>query len=236
MDFSLLAMKEAALRLGGKGIFIVADMTNIPLKENCVDGLISMHTLYHIPREEQNQAMDEIHRVLSTNGQAVVVYSWKNPSFMKLTFRLWNPVLRIYKYLKKQKRKKEAFNSAHKHPELFVQQQNYNWFANEVRKKFDVHLKVYSAISRSFSHTFIRGKAFGQQISSFIYWLEDTFPSLMGRWGQYPVFLLQKKEKTVPERKIFPAKEYYPHAKKDDKPAMVRQKKTGLPSSDKTYP
>lgn len=68
-SLSALAIKEAAIRLKGKGIFILGDMTNIPLKENCVDGIISMHTVYHVPRPEQTKAVAEAYRGLSHQGQ-----------------------------------------------------------------------------------------------------------------------------------------------------------------------
>lgn len=199
MDFSILAMKEAAMRLKGKGIFILGDMTNIPLKENCVDGIISMHTVYHVPMQEQTKAVEEAYRVLSSKGQAVIVYSWKNPGLMRLAFKIWNPILALYKKLKGQKRVRKPFKSDDR-PELFVQQQNHDWFTREIRKRFNARLKVYSAISRSFSNTFIRKKAFGRQLTDFIFFLENTFPQLMGRWGQYPVFLIRKKTVSLKDR------------------------------------
>lgn len=201
MDFSMLALKEAALRLKGKGIFILGDMTNIPLKENSVDGIISMHTVYHVPRNEQTKAVEEAYRVLSRDGQAVIVYSWKKSGFMRLAFALWKPVLATYKLLKKEKRTERPFTSAER-PDLFVQQQNHDWFAREISKRFNARLTVYSAISRSFSNTFIRRKAFGRQLTDFIFFLENTFPRFMGRWGQYPVFIIRKKENSAIGKEI----------------------------------
>lgn len=198
MDFSILALKEASIRLKGKGIFILGDITNIPLQENCVDGIISMHTVYHVPMPEQTKAVEETYRVLSSNGQAVIVYSWKKAGFMRLAFGIWRPVLAAYKWLKGQKRVQKPFKSDER-PDLFVQQQNHDWFAREINKRFNARLRVYSAISRSFSNTFIRKKAFGRQLSGFIFFLENTFPKVMGRWGQYPVFIIRKTENSARE-------------------------------------
>lgn len=200
MDFSILALKEAALRLKGKGIFILGDMTKIPLKEYCVDGIISMHTVYHVPMQEQTKAIDEVYRVLNKGGQAVIVYSWQRAAFMRLSFSIWNPILSIYKWLKGQKKANRPFKSENR-PDLFVQQQNHDWFAREIRSNYNASLKVYSAISRSFSNTFIRKNAFGRQLTDLIFFLESAFPRFMGRWGQYPVFLIKKRVLSVkPER------------------------------------
>src|SRR5690606_33371717 len=64
MDFSIQAMKEAATRLKGQGIFIQGDMTSLPLADNCIDSVISMHTVYHIPQQEQTKAVKESFRIL----------------------------------------------------------------------------------------------------------------------------------------------------------------------------
>lgn len=195
MDFSLLALKEAAERLDGKGIFILGDMTNIPIAENCIDAVISMHTVYHIPVEEQTKAVAESYRVLKPGRQAIIVYSWNKSPLMKAAFKLWGPILEGYKKIRnKPVRKKNE--QTEKTPELFVQQQDYKWFSDQIRDQYNGRLGVYSAISRSFSHTFLRKKMFGRQFSSFIYWMENQMPSLMGRLGQYPIFLLEKKPKT----------------------------------------
>jgi SAM-dependent methyltransferase/uncharacterized protein YbaR (Trm112 family) len=64
VDLSFLALKEARSKLGEKGIYILGDITNIPLQDNAVDGAISLHTVYHVPKDEQISAFYEIHRVL----------------------------------------------------------------------------------------------------------------------------------------------------------------------------
>lgn len=191
MDFSLLAMQEAASRLNGKGIFILGDMTSIPLADDCIDSVISMHTVYHIPQQEQTQAVVESFRVLKPGGQSIIVYGWNKPLLMKLAFGMWRPLLKFYKFLRGKKNKLPKTKTGN-HPELFLQQQDYNWFLNDIQKPFQARIEVYSAISRSFSNTFIKEKAFGKYIAKFVYWLEDKFPEALGRWGQYPVFILEK--------------------------------------------
>jgi ubiquinone/menaquinone biosynthesis C-methylase UbiE/uncharacterized protein YbaR (Trm112 family) len=200
MDISMLALKEAALRLGGKGIFILGDMVRLPFQNACIDSVISMHTVYHIPREEQLAAVAEVYRVLCTGGEAVIVYSWEKAGLMRLVFGVWKPFLKLYKTIRGRSKSKEGMTRGKivaGSPELFVQQQNYSWYANCLRKPFNAKLKVYSSISRSFSKTFLQEKKLGRQVAGIIYRLEDFFPSFMGRWGQYPVFLLSKKADPV---------------------------------------
>src|SRR5512133_2084353 len=49
LDISILALKEARNRLGEHGLFVVADVANLPFKPESFDGLVSLHTLQHLP-------------------------------------------------------------------------------------------------------------------------------------------------------------------------------------------
>lgn len=199
MDFSIQAMKEAARRLKGKGIFIQGDMTALPIADNCIDSVISMHTVYHIPQQEQTKAVKESFRILKPGGQSVIVYNWPKPMLMRMAFNMWRPVIGAYKRIKGVKRKENKSENGQTagRPDLFLQQQDYEWFARDIKEPYEARLEVYSAISRSFSNTFIHEKAFGRQLSGFIYQMENLFPSFLGRWGQYPVFLIRKMGQPV---------------------------------------
>ena len=83
VDISFLALKEAQKKIGMKGIYILGDVTNIPLQDNVVDGAVSLHVIYHVPKEEQVTAIRELHRVLKPASSAALVYSWPNSSLMK---------------------------------------------------------------------------------------------------------------------------------------------------------
>jgi ubiquinone/menaquinone biosynthesis C-methylase UbiE len=196
MDISLLALKQASLRLGGKGIFIMGDMTNLPLKDNLIDTVISMHTVYHIPEKEQTRAIGEAYRVLKDQGKAVIVYSWKDAALMRRANSIKNFLLKL-----KGKPKKRIISSEKKNieqkPALFVNQQNYHWFNTEIRSTYHARLEVYSAISRSFSQTFIRGNKLGNWLGKIIFRAENLLPNFFGRYGQYPVFLIHKKHQEV---------------------------------------
>lgn len=191
MDFSIEAVRGAAERLDGKGIFILGDMTRIPLADHCIDAVISMHTVYHVPLGEQTQAVAESYRVLKPGKKAVIVYNWKEPGLMKMVFGVWRPLLRFYKIIRRKENKKMNQQTAGR-TDLLIQKQDYEWFSQHIKKQYNAQLSVYSAISRSFSLTFLREKWLGKQLSALIYHLENVFPSALGRWGQYPVFVLNK--------------------------------------------
>lgn len=205
MDFSLLAMQEAVQRLNGRGIFILGDMTNLPIADQCLDAVISLHTVYHIPKAEQTQAVREAYRVLCPGGKAVIVYSWKNAPLMYRSMRAWRRLMNFVRRLRGQQRRGATgapagggpatgapAAGAPAHPHLFIDQQKYDWYTRELRQPFNAQLKVYSALSRSFSNTFLREKTLGKQVAGLIYRLEGWLPGFFGRFGQYPTFVLHK--------------------------------------------
>src|SRR5574342_1274486 len=63
-DISITALKEAQTRLGSKGLFVVADIADLPFKLDAFDGVVSMHTIHHLPLSEHKSAYLELNRVL----------------------------------------------------------------------------------------------------------------------------------------------------------------------------
>src|ERR1051325_10657100 len=128
VDLSFAALKEAQRKLGDKGVYLLADITNLPLKDDAVDAAISLHTIYHVPKDEQALAFQEIHRVLAPGSSAVVVYSWGPRSVLMNTMLFPLPIIRAMRgatiRLAKMNRKELK-------PRLYAHMHNYKWFAEQ---------------------------------------------------------------------------------------------------------
>ncbi len=81
-DISITALKEARRRLGDHGVYVVTDVANLPFKADAFDGVVSLHTIHHLPEDEHLQAFSELHRVLKSGRQAVVVNGWSQSPLM----------------------------------------------------------------------------------------------------------------------------------------------------------
>ena len=57
--------KEARKRVGEHGLYVVADIANLPFKPDVFDGVVSLHTIHHLPEGEHLRAFDELYRVLA---------------------------------------------------------------------------------------------------------------------------------------------------------------------------
>ena len=83
-DISITALKEAREKLGNHGLYVVADIANLPFKADAFDGEVSMHAIHHLPLSEHKRAYMELQRALKPERSAVIVNGWHNPLLMRL--------------------------------------------------------------------------------------------------------------------------------------------------------
>jgi ubiquinone/menaquinone biosynthesis C-methylase UbiE/uncharacterized protein YbaR (Trm112 family) len=188
VDFSFQALSEAKKKLGSKGIYVLADMTNMPFKDGVMDGFVSLNTIYHIPKDEQVTAINELYRLLAKGGKGVVVYDWFKHSpwmnFWMLPFRgvvfIKNRILNgIGKVFGTKGAEKRLYFYTHK-PEYF-------------RKNLPPYkLFVWRSLSVHFMRYYIYPWLFGKQILDWVYSMEEKEPEKCGLKGEYPMLIFEK--------------------------------------------
>lgn len=82
-DISITALKEARRRIADHGLFVVADVANLPFKSNVFDGIVSLHTVHHLPEDEHLSAYLGFHRLLAPGKSAIVVNGWPSSRLME---------------------------------------------------------------------------------------------------------------------------------------------------------
>ena len=205
LDISILALDEARERIGSHGLFVVGDAANLPFKPDAFDGVVSLHTVHHLPAGEQQQAFDEFHRVLIPGGRVVVVYSWGNHA---LIVRLTRPFIRLAFSLQRGygrlRRKREGISpqgeiqshDGDAEPAqvsgTFTYKHDYHWVRQELRYLPGLQVVVWRSVSTSFMRAFIFRRLLGRRWLRLLYWLEERAPHLFGRIGQYPMILINK--------------------------------------------
>jgi SAM-dependent methyltransferase len=196
VDISMLALREARIKLGDKGVYILADITNLPFKDSSIDAAVSLHTIYHVPADEQSKAFHEIHRVLKHGKTAAVVYSWGEHSL--LMSLLFFPSRKIQKLrsiaagiLNWRKATDIENHVGVPETELYFHPHDYSFFKRQTWK-FAYELLVWRSVSVPFTKKYIHTRLLGKQLLSLFFWFEDTFPHLAGRIGQYPLFYIKK--------------------------------------------
>lgn len=188
-DISVNALIQAKYNYSHKkGIFICADICNIPIKDNICDSVLCQHTLYHIPKNEQKKAVEEMYRVTKTGSNIVIVYSlFYHSWFMNITLF----PIQLYRIVRHIAGKiyVRLFNSK---PRLYFYPHSLGWF----KRSFDFSNKIefycWRSTNKYFLDLFIHEKLGGKKILNWLMKSEDKYSKFWGIIGEYPVIRINK--------------------------------------------
>jgi len=204
IDFSLRALHGARERLGEKGLYILGDITNLPIKSGSMDGGVSLHTIYHVQKEKQRAAFEEVYRILKPGARAAVVYSWGGHSMsMGLIKKIARTpralkriaaksIYRIFAPTKYRKIMELELRDAEAKGELYFDPFPYRWIVTELSPRMRWSLTVWRFLSIEVMRSYLPDNNAGKGFLRFIFGLEETFPRLTARLGQYPAIILEK--------------------------------------------
>lgn len=193
-DISIVALKEARKKLDEKGLYVVSDIANLPFKKEVFEGVMSMHTIHHLPWEDHVQAYQELYRVLASNSTGVVVNGWTDPALIGWLDRLVKFVNRTRRNLGKNSAsiKKNKHDDHEKEKGTFVKKYNASWLKVELNGKVPIDILVWRSASVRFLRTFIHQKLAGKQLLRWLFALEEKYPRYFGENGQYPLIVIIK--------------------------------------------
>lgn len=193
-DISIVALQEARKKLGDSGLYVVSDIANLPFKAEAFDGVMSMHTIHHLPRHDHKQAYQELYRVLQSAKTAVVVNGWSDPALIGKVDRMvkWfnrtkRNIVRAMKGLPKKERATDQEKGT------YVQKYNAAWLKQELAGSVPIRILVWRSASVRFLRTFIHPWLGGKLILRWLYAQEEKQPEYYGENGQYPLILIEKK-------------------------------------------
>jgi SAM-dependent methyltransferase len=187
-DISIQALREARKRIGDHGLFVVGDIANLPFKEDTFDGIVSMHTIHHLPAGEHKRVYKELFRVLGVGKSAAIVNGWTNPA---LTGWLDNLII-FSRRLRRVLRGKPARAQQHDEKATFIQKTSARWLRREVGSEMPVEVMAWRSASTRILRTFVHEKSGGRAILRWLYRAEDKYPKFFGENGQYPLIVIRK--------------------------------------------
>ena len=201
-DISIQALMEARKRIGNHGLYVVADVANLPFAPEVFEGAVSLHTIHHLPIREHLQAYRELYRVMKPASVAVIVNGWFNPPLGEILDGFGKWVLRVRGFVNHRLLKRDV-NVAEINPvgaqqkkgerkSTFVDKNHPSWFKAEIASRFPMEIRVWRSVSVKQMRIFIQEKWGGRFLLRLLYWLEERFPHWFGVNGQYPLIILRK--------------------------------------------
>lgn len=204
VDLSTKALTEARTKLGDKGIYVLADLTNLPFADNTFDATVSAHTLYHVPYDEQEAAVWELHRTLAPGKTCVIIYAWPDDWFHRAR-RRYLATLRSIAKIPGARRLKTMILGEHKappddnadpaastRPPLYYQPHDYRWFQNTFAASLNMEIRAWRSVDRAFTEACVPSNRVGRVMMRIIFWCEEAFPYLLGRLGRYALIIIRK--------------------------------------------
>jgi ubiquinone/menaquinone biosynthesis C-methylase UbiE len=198
-DISFTALQEAKKVIGAKDFCVQCDVTRLPFSREVIDGAVSLHTIYHVPADEQKKALTEFHRVLAPGRQGVVVYSFAGrslllkvlmiPSGIYLSTR--QAVGNLLRALKLRPPLPPA-DQQKKHGKLYFHAHSYRWFEEQIKPLLGYQLYSWRSVTVKFTRRSIKARLGGKVFMNVLYLLEGRFPRWFGKNGAYPMFVIKK--------------------------------------------
>ena len=205
-DISILALQEARRRIsvlqdGGHGLFVVADVANLPFRKDTFEGVISLHTFHHLPESDHPQAYFELYRVLAADSTAVVVHGWDISTLMLFFDRPIRWANRIRDWFRRlwgesavsmEASMKGRSGQQAKPKGTFISKNNPGWLKETIGKSIPLEIFVWRSVSVRFLRALIHPRLGGKRLLRVLFWLEECFPRFLGVRGQYPLIVIRK--------------------------------------------
>jgi ubiquinone/menaquinone biosynthesis C-methylase UbiE len=209
-DISLTALQEARKRLGDRGLYVVADVANLPFKAEVFDGVVSLHTIHHLPEEEHLRAFRELYRVLAQGKKAVVVNGWSASrwvNYFEPLIRFANRLRHVFARLgwtveesvdetndAAGQRKAGRGKTGGTPKGTFTSKHDAEWVKRDVGHYMPVEILVWRSVTVRFMRALIHPRLGGRALLRWLYALEERYPRYFGEHGKYPLIVIQKPE------------------------------------------
>ena len=189
IDLSSKALEDAKNKLGEHGIYLHGSFFDIPLEANYFDCAISLHTIYHIDKDKQEEAVRKLLSVTKPGNPVIIVYS--NPQSLEsiLIYPLkillnCLKALREIRFLKKSNK--------------FTHQKNYfkryplKWWIR-FDDIADVKIRPWRTFSAKIQKVFFPNNFIGKYLFQLLFKAESRFSRFFTLLGTYPIIILTKR-------------------------------------------
>jgi len=193
VDLSSSALEDAKKKIGDHGVFLKGSFFDIPLDENFFDCAISLHTIYHIDKDKQEEAVRKLIYVTKPGQPIIVVYS--NPSkifkwvarLIRLPFFLLSkPKELLEKLIKKSVQKKDLDLYFYTHPNKW-----WNRFSDVAA---NIKIMPWKSLNTDLQKCLIPNNKMGKKMFDMIFNLEERFPNFFAKYFCHSMIIITKKK------------------------------------------
>lgn len=193
VDLSQNALDKAKELIGSHGEFLHGSFFDLDLDDNFFDCAISLHTIYHMDKDKQEEAVRKLISIVKKGKPIIVIYSNPNAfysdpnSFLR---KLVKTVKTVSRYCGRSVA--VAPTASQTEPELYFYRHGLSWW-QRFEDVADVKILPWRTFGTEMQKKIFPNNFIGKQMFNVLFFLEDLFPQLFTRIGTYPMIVMTRK-------------------------------------------
>lgn len=210
LDLSHVALLEARKRLGEHGLYVVADVAQLPFKREAFDGIVALHTIHHLPADEKPACYRGLYATLKPGGRMVTVDGWTEVGAGKaidlvhrIALKLRKPVINReipvppVPMAASEVLGEDPYNGADPQKTngpagTHVVKTSAAWFKRTFDGQMPYRILPWRSVNVRWLREVIPNNRFGKLLLRLLSGLEQSFPRYFGENGQYPLIVFSK--------------------------------------------
>jgi ubiquinone/menaquinone biosynthesis C-methylase UbiE len=184
LDISERALQIAAEKLGPAAECVQGSILNSPYPSDSFDAVFCAHVIYHIAKDHQIRAIEELIRVAKPGGRIVVIYSNPN-SLVRFILRVKRKSLRLVGV------EPPARHSTSSAPDLPYALHPIGWW-KQFATSCHVDILPWDVMSNEQEEYLVTSDRMAERVYRLCQAVERWAPRLAGRCWQYPLIVLTK--------------------------------------------
>ena len=185
VDLSADALARARERIGDHGVFLCGSFFDIELPENFFDCTVSLHTIYHMDADQQEDAVRKLLHVTRPGKPVIIVYS--NPDAIPLTLKVLIPFRQKIKAMRRRRKRKDD--------KLYFRPHPISWWYR-FRDAADVAIYPWRSFTATDQKRWFPDNRLGRWMFAKLFELEDRHPDFFVRRFRYPMIVMKKRAAT----------------------------------------
>ncbi len=191
VDLSSGALEDAKKKIGDRGEYLCGSFFDLKIEENFFDCTISLHTLYHIDKDRQEEIVRKLLTVTKPGQPVIIVYS--NPKTYFNGFRKPFQKFRSSRVGSKLRSllKKNVVN-AKKEQGLYFYCHPINWW-EKFTDVAEMQILPWRSFTKDEQVSLFPNNWLGKKMFRSLFRWEDRCPRFFVKHFQYPMIILKKK-------------------------------------------
>lgn len=182
VDLSHHALRQAREKIGDHGKYFEGNFLRLDFEDNYFDCSISLHTIYHIEKHEQDDAVRKLIRITKPGKPILIVYS--NPD--TIWNRGWLKNWRLKRHKKKVKKVRDDRS------DLYFYRYPNSWW-QRFNNVASVRILPWRSFGPEAQARLFPNNRFGAFMLQLLFFTENTFPRFFAKNFEYNMIVLIKK-------------------------------------------